>query len=75
MWSLHGIHLMLEVTGGHPFLTVPLQSLLYEIRTEAQRKDNVGQFCCYQNIAHFSIFSTGLKTTNESPDVAREIKI
>lgn len=75
MWSLHGTHLILEITGGHPFLTAPLQSLPYEIRTEAQRKGDVGQFCCYQNIAHFSIFSTGVKMTNESSDVARVIKI
>lgn len=74
MWLLDPIQLILEVTGGHSFPAETLQSPPYKVRIEAQKKGNVGQFCCYKNITCLSIITTGVKMTDESPDTAKGIK-
>lgn len=71
MWSLDPIQLSLEVTGGHSFLAVILQSPLYKLRTEAQKKENVGEFHCYKNITCLFIITTGDEMTNESSHTAK----
>jgi len=53
---------------------VTFQSPPYKIRTEAQKKGNVGQFCCFKNITCLSIITTGVNTTNKSSDTANGIK-